>query len=269
MKLIGILTLAHTDDTPAFARLRKGLANHYKEGTDISLHFQFAHAKSELSNLANLLVRIPVDVLLTGGMRAANAALAANTAAATDIPIVYIGDAPQIPTGVKNVTGHFLTASAMCEEQLDKLLSLQPAPTIVTVLVADPNNNSMNNPIYAALYAYAQGKVELKPLTISTRDQFKNLKPTDVEQAFMVIPNGMFFDSCEVIAALVDGRGIKVIYPEPEYKDVHTIDKTNVWVHGHDIPGAFESAAKHIYNFLEDKNMQDASPADKVKDKFP
>jgi hypothetical protein len=262
MDLIGILTLSSTDDTPAFAAFRQGLSAHYKEGTNVSLHFQFASNESELPTLGNLLTRIPVDVLVTGGTKALNAVSGAG------IPIVHLGD--QVPTAA-NTTGFSIDAVATCKAQLDKLATFKP--TWVTVLVDDPTNSNdpTKNTVYVALQSYATATypgLQFKPLTVSTRNQLKALKPTDVNETFMIIPNGMFYAESGFVASLVDGTAIKRIFPEREYKDAQK-HPAHSWVHGHNIPTTFRKAAEHVYRFLATLPMQPPTSADADVDAFP
>lgn len=177
LRLIGILTLARSDNTQAFQRLRKGLRKYYSEGVDISLHFRFANDETELPSLAAQLLRIPVDVMVTGGMQA----LSAVTAQSNDVKIVHIGD--NFPAGPLNpITGYYFNGPAVCTRQLDKLVRASSAQTTVTVLVDDPENQAdpTNNPGYVSLRNYQQAtypQLTLLPLAVTTRAQLHALTP--------------------------------------------------------------------------------------------
>jgi hypothetical protein len=265
MQLIGILTLARNDDTQAFQRFRKGLRKHYNEGIDISLHFRFANDETELTPLASQLLRIPVDVMVTGGMKA----LSAVTTQSDDIKIVHIGDHFPATLVNKPVTGHFLEGSKICRGQLDKLVSATTPQATVTVLAVDPlgAGNPLNNALYVDLKTYqtqTYPQVVLNPLAVTTRDQLHALTSAQVRQTFMLIPNGRLYDEKDAIARLVVGAapGTKAIFPEREYKKAMGANPPpHMWVRGHDIPSTFEKAADHVRNFLDALTMVPPSPA--------
>jgi hypothetical protein len=250
MQLIGILTLAHNDSTQAFQRFRKGLRKYYSEGIDISLHFRFANDETELALLASQLLRIPVDVMVTGGVHALNTV----TSQSNDIKIVHVGDAPRSCSNP--LSGYSLDASAVCNKQLDKLVSASSPQATVTVLVPDPQNqnNPMNNSLYASLSTY-QGntypQVTLNPLTVTTRTQLHALTSDLVRNNFMLIANGMFYDEAPFIANLVKGAAVNAIFPEREYKKAMGPNPPRTWVRGHDIPSTFEKAADRVHDFLD------------------
>jgi len=268
MQLIGILTLARNDNTPAFQRLRKGLRKYYTEGVDISLHFRFATDETELPGLASQLLRIPVDVMVTGGMQALNAV----TARSHDAKIVHIGD--KFPPGagagaVPNpITGYSLNGPTVGQRQLDKLViatNPNPNPTI-TVLVVDPTGGGdpMQNPLYAALEAYRANhhqNIRLNPRLVVTRAELHALDSDQVDDAFMLIPNGMLYDEKDFIASLVSAANVPAVFPEREYKKAMGPNPPHTWVHGHDIPATFEKAADHIRNFLDGYATVDPSEA--------
>jgi hypothetical protein len=257
MQLIGILTLARSDNTPAFQRLRKGLRKYYNEGVDISLHFRFANDETELPSLAMQLLRIPVDVMVTGGMQALNAV----TARSHDAKIVHIGD--KFPPGagagaVPNpITGYYLDGQTVGQRQLDKLvIATNPNATITVLVVDDPTGGGdpMQNPLYAALEAYRAGhyqNIRLNPRLVVTRAELHALNSGQIDNAFMLIPNGMLYDEKDFIASLVSAAGVPAVFPEREYKKAMGPNPPHTWVRGHDIPATFEKAADHIRNFLD------------------
>jgi hypothetical protein len=111
----------------------------------------------------------------------------------------------------------------------------------------------MQNPLYAALETYRAATyqhVRLNPLIVATRAQLHALTSDQIGDAFMLIPNGMFYDEKDSIADLVVGAAnIPAIFPEREYKKA-TGNRPHTWVRGHDIPSTFEKAADHVFNFL-------------------
>src|SRR5215510_1252055 len=93
---IGVLHLGSAADPPDEA-FRQGLHDlGYVEGKNIVLEYRFAAGQHErLPALAAELVRLPVDVLVTGGQ----GALAAKHATAT-IPIVFAVSADPVAEGL-------------------------------------------------------------------------------------------------------------------------------------------------------------------------
>jgi len=262
MQLIGILTLARNDNTPAFQRFRKGLRRYYTEGVEISLHFRFANSETELPDLATQLLRIPVDVMVTGGMQA----LTAVTDQSDDIKIVHIGD--HFPNSLipRPITGHWLGGANVCERQLDKLVNATNPNATITVLVVDPTgaNDPTQNPLYPVLQNYTAGtypNVTLNPLTVTTRNQLHALTSGQLDAGFMLIPNGMLYDEKDFIANLVGGAHIPAVFPEREYKKAMGPNPAHTWVRGHDIPATFEKAADHVRNFLDGLTMVNPSEA--------
>ena len=71
----------------------------------------------------------------------------------------------------------------------------------------------------------------------------------------MLIPNAMFYNHCDDIAAYVDGQSVggtpvSVFYPEREYKKAHTHTATvKVW--GYNIPLTYRLAAQYVDKILD------------------
>src|SRR5262245_49897832 len=130
---IGYLTAvsvsAFASRTDAF---RKGLRElGYIEGKSIVIEYRYADGKTDsLNQLANELVRIKVDVIVTGG---APATIAAKDATRT-IPIVMGSDADPVGSGVVaslarpggNITGLSTLATEISGKRLELLKEIVP-----------------------------------------------------------------------------------------------------------------------------------------------
>ena len=118
LRQIGILTLAKNDDTDTFNEFRKQLHVHHKEGEEVSLHFRFANGdNSKLSALAQQLLDIPVEVIVTAGTRAFNAVLDLNP----NIRIIQAVGGEDPSAGGPNRTGFHLNVLQMCKNQFNDL----------------------------------------------------------------------------------------------------------------------------------------------------
>lgn len=242
---IGILTLAKTDDTPAFRALRQGLSG--KEGKDFSLHFRFAADDTELGSLAAQLLRIPnIALIVTGGTKALQEVNARRTGQLANVKIVQAVGGDPVPNDPM-ITGFHIDRLQTCKDQVDRLVSRFHPPS-VSILV----DNSMTNPTYAPLAAYAaaQGLTVNAPIEAATPAALTPNNFNTVAGSFMLIPNGMFFDNCTTIALLVDGKNLPKIYPERAYKDAH-VHPAHVIVHGHKIPETYTRAAAYVSDFLQ------------------
>jgi putative tryptophan/tyrosine transport system substrate-binding protein len=95
---VGILVLDSRDREPFLKALRKGLSElGYVEGKNISLEYRSAGGDpSRLSEVANELVRVPVDIIVTWLTPAATAAKHATPS----IPIVMVGAGDPVSTGL-------------------------------------------------------------------------------------------------------------------------------------------------------------------------
>src|SRR5262245_23789859 len=138
---VGILTPAETDATPIFGGLRGGLRDMgYIEGATIVLEFRFAKGNLDaLPGLAEELVRLPVDLIVTDGNNAARAALDATRT----VPIVMGIAADALESGLVpstarpggNITGMTLGRIEQAGKRLQLLMQAFPGISRVVVLL--------------------------------------------------------------------------------------------------------------------------------------
>src|SRR5262249_13401667 len=137
---IGVLTLAAEASTPVWEAFRQGLRDlGYVEGQNISLEYRFAAGKPErLAALAAELVRDQVDMIVTTGGAAAQAARDATTR----IPIVMATSGDPARSGLVaslaqpggNLTGLSLMVTEVGGKRLELLKEALPHVSRVAVL---------------------------------------------------------------------------------------------------------------------------------------
>jgi hypothetical protein len=270
LKQIGVLTLAQNDDTNGFFQLRKELRENFKdvEGKDFSLHFRFANGdNSKLSALAAELLQIPVEVIITGGTRATKEVLALNPA--MKVIQAVGGEDP----GGPNRTGFYLDVVTMCTGQVTELKAKNI--TDLTILYNGPSQAKNHPDPYTQAVVAATG-LNLSSINVgdfadlttqlTSGTVFTSADP-NVVAGFMLIPNGMFFDHCITIAQTVEAAMLTrpntwAIYPEQEFKDVHSPStKSRVIVSGSDVVQAYIDTAQHVHDHLKGNAMKPSKKA--------
>ena len=151
MPVIGILrSTSATTSMHLVAAFRKGLAEAgFVEGKDVAIELRFADDDfGRLPALATDLVRRGVAVIVGN-----NFALPAIRAATTTIPVLFVGGADPVRTGLvtslnkpgANVTGITSFGGALTAKRLQLLHELAPKSAAIAVLV-DPNAEEMIPP---------------------------------------------------------------------------------------------------------------------------
>jgi putative ABC transport system substrate-binding protein len=161
--------------------LRAGLRDlGYVEGKNIVIEFRWAEGRSDrLQDLAAELVRLKVDVLVTGGTPGI---LAAKQATRT-IPIVMAGSGDAVATGLVaslarpggNITGSTDSIPELMAKLLELLKEIMPRTRRVAVLIA-PSNPSRASVFKAMKGTAGSLKVELQ--------EFETRDPSEFESAF-------------------------------------------------------------------------------------
>ena len=152
------------------------------------------------------------------------------------------GKSPANPHG--NLTGFYIDALNTCFAQLNALLgNLAGLNPKVTVLF--DSNNTVSQEIQTELAKpanFLQSKIDF--IDAATLPTGLPTDPATLKDAFMLIPNAVFYNNCQMIARVVDLKHprIPVRYPEREYKKAHK-NKADVTVQGHHIPLTFRLAA--------------------------
>jgi putative ABC transport system substrate-binding protein len=138
-----------TGPNPSLEAFRQGLRDlGYVEGQNLVIEYRYAEGKFErFPALAAELVRLPVDVIVTGGV---NAARAAQQATRT-IPIVIAAGGDPVGAGLVaslarpggNITGLSFMSSALGGKRLELLKEAVPTVSRVAVLVNPSNSNTV------------------------------------------------------------------------------------------------------------------------------
>jgi putative ABC transport system substrate-binding protein len=184
---IGFLWASRGPSPGARAGIHQGLRKlGYIEGQNITIEYRYAEGKFErLPVLAAELVRLNVDVIVTGGSTATRAAKEATTA----IPIVMTNDNDPVASGFVaslarpggNITGLSTLRPEISGKRLELLKEVVPGLSRVAVLGASDNPGNPQALSEAELAAAAL-KIQLQYLDIRS--------PKDIEPAFQEARKG-------------------------------------------------------------------------------
>jgi putative ABC transport system substrate-binding protein len=185
---IGRLTAGSppTGPNPWLEAFQQGLRElGYVEGENIAIEYRYADGKLDrLPDLAAELVRLPVDVIVTGG----TPAMLAAKAATSTIPIVFSGAADPVGSGFiaswarpgGNITGVASTSVDInAGKMLELLKEVVPAATRVAVLV------TLNHPLYGTAVQHLQ--VATRQLRMDLHLMEVRDPATDLEHAFAAL----------------------------------------------------------------------------------
>src|SRR5262245_7110368 len=160
--------------------LREVRARGYVEGKNIAIEIRYAENKLErLPTLADELVRLKVDVIVTPGTPAT---LAAKNATKT-IPIVFFAVSDPVPTGVVdslsrpggNITGLTEIPEVLAGKRLELITETIPKLTRVAVLWNPQNLGNAQQWKESQLPARALG-LQLHSMEVSSADRSEELR---------------------------------------------------------------------------------------------
>jgi putative ABC transport system substrate-binding protein len=256
---VGILTPAESDRTSIFDAFRQGLRDAgYVEGQTIILDFRLAKGNFDaLPALAEELVRLPVDVVVTDGAVATEAAASATRT----IPIV-MGIAPDaIASGLVastarpagNVTGMTLGRIEQSGKRLELLKQAVPGLARVTVLL-NPKNMPAQLQLRTTGEAAKALAVQITTLSASTPDELRALVPARLSggDGLRVSADAVFWNYRATIIALAMAARVPALYPEREY----AVDGGLI-AYGPNVPDSFRRAASYV-----DRILRGAKPGD-------
>ena len=197
---------ATTARTEAFRQGLRELA--YVEGKNIVVEYRYADGKPDrLPALAAELVRLKVDIIITGGEPATRAAKEATST----IPIVMTNEADPVGTGIVaslarpggNITGLSTLAPELSGKRLEILKETIPKATRVAVFrtSTQPGNATVLKDLDLAAGAL---KVKLQYLDV--------LDPKDIESAFRAAVKGRAEAALMMVAgAVASGHRTEII----------------------------------------------------------
>jgi len=238
---------------------RQGLKDlGYTEGQTITIEYRFAEGKSDrISNLAAELVRLKVDVIVTGGPSSTGAA---KEATAT-IPIVMAFDTDPVGNGFvaslarpgRNITGLSTVAPDISSKQLELLKEIVPKLSLVAVFGGNTTGNKQ-----------ALRDIELAAKAFGVKLQHVDLRGSkDIETGFeaankgradavLVLSNVYTLAQKTQVAELAVKSRLPVIFPQREY-----VEAGGLMTYGVSLTDLYRRAASYI-----DKILKGTKPAD-------
>ena len=202
------------DSPAAFAEpieaFRQGLRDlGYLEGRNIAIEYRWAEGKPErMRELAEELVRLKVDIIITAG---SNYVEAAKRATST-IPIVFLGHADPVATGhatsLARPGGNITGFSVMVTETTVKLLELftQAVPGLARVAVIFDPATPSHGPILKAVEAAGPLLgLQVQPVAVRSATEFDSAFLAIVQgrsDAVLVLPTPLFVAGAQPLAKL-------------------------------------------------------------------
>jgi len=255
--------LSGTSPSTATGRLnafRQGLGElGYVEGKNIIIEYRWSEGKRErLPDLAAELVRLKVDIIVTGGPQATRPAKQATST----IPIVMAQDPDPVGNGFVaslarpggNITGLSSLAPELGGKQLELMKEIVPRLSHVAVFGTSTTSGN----------AQELREVELAAKAFGVKVQYLDvLSPKDIETGFRAASKGRA-DAVLMLAGpvLVSQRAqvvdhaeksrVPAIYPQIEYTEAG-----GLMYYGTNTPDLFRRAATYV-----DKILKGAKPAD-------
>ncbi len=221
---IGVLSPAAQPDTKIFDAFRQGLRHSgYVDGQNIIIEYRLAAGDlSRLPAMAADLVRLPVDVIVTDGLRSGQIAHEATKT----IPIVMalgnpviVGLAANLAHPGGNVTGFLLQLPELSGKRVQLLKEAFPATSRVAALW---NPTSDLSGLRSAEEAARTLGVQLRPVEIAIPEEIAAGFETVIAggaEALVVMPDAMFWNERNRIVAFAAKNRLPAIYPEREYVD--------------------------------------------------
>ena len=257
---VGVLTLSVAASMPSFQAFLQGLRDQgYVDGRNIALEFRFADGKPErLNGMANELVRLKVDVIVTESVLAAREA---RNATGT-IPIVTAVHGDPVGAGLAesltrpgfNVTGLSLLAPELSGKRLQVLKEVQPKATRVAIVW---NATNVAAPRYLAESRPAARSLGLDIQSVEVRT------PADLNPAFdaivagrpsalMTLPDGMLLAHAPRIVEFAARARLPAVFPDHEFATAG-----GLMTYGPSLATSFRQAATYVVKILKGANPAD------------
>ncbi len=259
--VVGVLRYAdQSSSQPYVAAFKQGLQElGYFEGRNLTLHLRFAEGKAErLVVLAEELVQLRVDVLLTGDTPSARTAQRATRV----IPIVMGSTTDPVGTGLVaslahpggNITGLSNMSSDISPKRLEMLIALVPRLSRVAVLL-NPTNPATRLELKSLEEANKSTGLKLLALQAETPEQIERAFTAMVKQraqGVVMTNDALFTQERYQIAELALKRRIPSLCGVSRYADAGILLS-----YGQNIEENFRRAAVYV-----DKIIKGAKPAD-------
>jgi len=231
----------------------------YVDSKNIAFEYRYADNKLDrLSALAQELVRLKVDVLLTAGTPGA---LALKNATRT-IPIVFLDVTDPVTAGLVdslarpggNITGFTSIEAVLAGKRLELLTETVSKLSRVAVLWNPQNPSSVQEWKESQLAARQLG-LQLHSMAVSSTDKYESAfsEATKARSAALaVLATPLAFSNQERIAALAAKNRMPAIYSRGDY-----VENGGLMSYGPDQTERFRRAAVFV-----DKILKGAKPAD-------
>ncbi len=231
----------------------------YIEGKNIAFDYRYADNKLDrLPALADELVRLKVDVLVTPGTPAA---IAAKNATRT-IPIVFFRVSDPVPLGLVdslsrpggNVTGFTEISEVLAGKRLELLKETVPKLSRVALLWNPQNPGNAQQWKESQLPARELG-LQLHSMEVSSADKYEGAFKEAVKArsgALAVAQDALAGSNLKLIADLAIKHRLPASYPRGEF-----VDNGGLMSYGPDPDESFKRVASMI-----DKILKGAKPAD-------
>ena len=257
---IGFLSSRSPTDNPYPEAFRQGLSElGYVEGQTIAIEYRFAEGRPErLPALAADLVRLKVDVIVTGAPPAPEAAKQATST----IPIVFAVSGDPVAAGLVaslarpggNITGLANLAQEVVGKQLELLKEVAPKVSRVAVL-QNPSNH-----VHPFVLRQAEGAARALGLQLQILEA---RTPAEIDAAFaamrsqraggvLVLRDGLFLAQRTQIAALAAKSRLPAVYGLREHAEAG-----GLMAYGANVLLMYRRAATYV-----DKILKGAKPAD-------
>jgi len=255
---IGVLR-AGTPPDPSVEGFRQGLRElGYVEGRNIALEYRWAEGRPDrLSDLAAELVRLKVDVIVTGGQQATRAAARATSAIAIVTGTSGAPDTDLVASLARpggNVTGLTLINVELSAKKVELLKEALPGVSRVAIL--KNRNNATHDAIWKETQRAAQlVRVALQPVevrdSVDLEGAFAAMKRARVE-AFILAPDEFFFAQRRRLLELAAKSRLPGVGDTRDF-----VDAGGFMSYGPNVPQMFRQAATYV-----DKILKGARPAD-------
>jgi putative ABC transport system substrate-binding protein len=231
----------------------------YVEGKNIVTEHRNADNKLDrLPALAEELVRLKVDMIVTGGT---NAALAAKKATTT-IPIVAINVSDPVADGLVdslarpggNITGFSIISGVLAGKRLELLMEVIPKLARVAVLW-DPKNRGSSGQWKESQLVARELRLQLHSMEISTPDKLESAFREAVKArsgALTVTQNPILTSNRSRFVELATKHRLPAIYSQGDF-----VESGGLMAYGADQTEPYRRAAVMV-----DKILKGAKPAD-------
>jgi putative tryptophan/tyrosine transport system substrate-binding protein len=226
--VVGFLSaVSQTETAHLVAAFRRGLKETgFVEGSNIVIEYRFADGQYDrLPAQATELVRRAVDVIVSSGPPAANAARVATAS----IPIVFVVGLDPVAAGLVasfnrpggNATGITLVSGPLGQKRLELVREFAPKATDVAMLVNPLSPDAP--PEIRDMQAAAQANgFKITLLNASTLDELKTAIATLADHrssALLVGADPFFMVRREQIVTLIAQQKVPAVYPFREFAD--------------------------------------------------